>query len=532
MVERLRQIPQRILEWWKKFTRRQKVLIISIAGAVIIALAILIVVLTRPKMMTLITCESVKETKSVTDLLDGENIAYELSDDNLVVKIDEKDKSAAIMVLGTNGIAADEYDLENVFNGGFSTTEADKTKRYKLYLEEKIANQLKTLEAVDSASVTLSIPENDGTIIAQNKETYASLLLNLKSEVSEEAAGGIAQYIATAVGNKTTDNVTVLDSTGKVLFSGGDSANITGTASSQLSIASKAEEKVKSAVKDVMIGSKLYDNVEVGLNLKLDFSSTSVTDHRYYVDDGRAEGYKTEESVYEKEAQGGTAGVPGTDSNNQDGTTYVMPDSGYSSENITERDTHYAVSETITNKETPAGVIVPEESSISVVASKYTVYREEDLKKNGSLDNTTFEEYVAANSDPVKMDVDNELITMVANATGIGSDRITVTAYNVPFFQTATSSGPSISDILQYVLMGLVILLLGFVVFRSTRAPKVEETEPELSVETLLQSTREELEDIEIQEKSEARLLIEKFVDENPEAVASLLRNWLNEDWE
>ena len=29
----------------------------------------------------------------------------------------------------------------------------------------------------------------------------------------------------------------------------------------------------------------------------------------------------------------------------------------------------------------------------------------------------------------------------------------------------------------------------------------------------------------------ETRKLIEKFVDENPEAVANLLRNWLNEDW-
>jgi len=25
--------------------------------------------------------------------------------------------------------------------------------------------------------------------------------------------------------------------------------------------------------------------------------------------------------------------------------------------------------------------------------------------------------------------------------------------------------------------------------------------------------------------------LVEKFVDENPEAAANLLRNWLNEDW-
>ena len=56
--------------------------------------------------------------------------------------------------------------------------------------------------------------------------------------------------------------------------------------------------------------------------------------------------------------------------------------------------------------------------------------------------------------------------------------------------------------------------------------------EEEVSVESLLQSTPENtLEDLEVETKSETRKLIEKFVDENPEAVASLLRNWLNEDW-
>ena len=59
--------------------------------------------------------------------------------------------------------------------------------------------------------------------------------------------------------------------------------------------------------------------------------------------------------------------------------------------------------------------------------------------------------------------------------------------------------------------------------------------EPELSVDALLQSTAdasEDMEDIGYSEKSETRLLIEKFVDENPDAAALLLRNWLNEDWE
>ena len=52
----------------------------------------------------------------------------------------------------------------------------------------------------------------------------------------------------------------------------------------------------------------------------------------------------------------------------------------------------------------------------------------------------------------------------------------------------------------------------------------------ETSVEKLLQTIPEEqLEDIDLEAKSETRRMIEKFVDENPEAAAHLLRNWLNE---
>ena len=81
----------------------------------------------------------------------------------------------------------------------------------------------------------------------------------------------------------------------------------------------------------------------------------------------------------------------------------------------------------------------------------------------------------------------------------------------------------------------MIFALLGYVVFRSTRKQVEEEIEPELSVDALLESTantEDELENIGYSEKSETRVLIEKFVDENPDAAALLLRNWLNEDWE
>ena len=91
------------------------------------------------------------------------------------------------------------------------------------------------------------------------------------------------------------------------------------------------------------------------------------------------------------------------------------------------------------------------------------------------------------------------------------------------------------TNIFIIVLIILILGLLAFVVIRSMRAErKAEEEETEeLSLDSLLQSTQDavELEEIDSETKSETRLLIEKFVDDNPDAVANLLRNWLTEDW-
>ena len=39
------------------------------------------------------------------------------------------------------------------------------------------------------------------------------------------------------------------------------------------------------------------------------------------------------------------------------------------------------------------------------------------------------------------------------------------------------------------------------------------------------------IEDIDVETKSEVRRMVEKFVDDNPDAAAALLRNWLSDDW-
>ncbi len=105
-------------------------------------------------------------------------------------------------------------------------------------------------------------------------------------------------------------------------------------------------------------------------------------------------------------------------------------------------------------------------------------------------------------------------------------------AYEVPIFVDKEGLDVEATDVIQIVIIVIILGLLAFVILLSMRGTKSETAAEELSVESLLQSTPAEvLEDIELDEKSETRKLIEKFVDENPEAVANLLRNWLAEDW-
>lgn len=531
MQERVQELLKKVADWWKKFTKKQKALLISIVGVVVVALGILAFVMTRPTMETLINCETAKEASTVKELLDGEQIKYETSSDGLSFRVDAKDMADASILLGSNDIPTAGFTIDNVFDGGFSSTEADKTKKYQLYLEERFADHLSQLSNVESASVNLSMPEDDGTIISKGEETYASVILNLDGEMDEDQAAGLARYIATEVGNDTTDRITILDSDTNVLFSGGDSSTTAGIAGSNLSYQTKLENLFKKNVKDMIMGTKVYDNVEVGLNLDINFDKEKVTDRHVYVDEGQEQGYLDTRSTYESESTGGAAAVPGTDAN--DDTTYEIQDGELSSSTISDVTEDFSPSERITETDGAAGDVQYDTSSITVVCSVNRVYNEDTLKAQGQLDNISFDEFAEQNNERQKLEVDEDLLPMVANATGIPQENISIVAYEVPYFQWSEGNGRTLSDILQIVLALLIFALLGFVVFRSTRKEPEEEIEPELSVETLLETTQEaELEDIGLNEKSEIRILIERFVDENPEAVAALLRNWLNEEWD
>ena len=535
MPEQIQAILNRILEWWRKFTRRQQVLIISISAVVIVSFIILAVVITRPTMVQLVQCEDGTQSAAVKELLEGEGIAYETSDDGFTYYVEEKDYGNANVLLGSNSIPSSGYTINDVIDGSFSTTEADKQKRYKEFLEEKFAKALETQTMVDSATVIINIPEQDGTLIARESPSWATVTLDLNTPISADTAAGFARYIAVCLGNDTTDNIAIMDNEGNMLFSGDEESMALSNASANQDAREKASSEIATRVHTVLDGTNLYDDISVGVNLSMNFDENSYVDYDYSVDDGRTEGYLDEESGSSSESTNGSGGVPGTDSNDDD-TTYVIEDGSETSSSTEEFYKDYLPDERITTHKDEIGKRALDESSISVTCKTYAIYNQDKMESDGTLDELgqTFDEFVRDNSDPVQQEVSDDIVEVVARATGFPTTSVKVVAYEIPMFQYSEGSGIGLTDILQIVLAALIFLMLGFVVFRSLRTEEEEPVEEELTIDDLIASTQEEeeeLEDIGYTEKSEARILIEKFVDEKPEAVAQLLRNWLNEDW-
>lgn len=534
MQERLKQIPKRLLEFWNKFNNKQKTIIVCVALAVLMSLTLLYVVITKPTYKFLVTGETQKDASEIVGILKKEGISYNVSSDNLTINVEEKDYTDAVMKLGENDIPAAGYTYEEAFSSDMSTTESEKDKKYKLAFESQITANLLKMDGIKDASVNINQPMDDNTVLAEEKEASINAMLTLSEgkEYSTEEAANLASYLANLVGNETTDKVRIIDSNNNLLFSGASDSLLGGNVGSVLEYKSKLINNITNNVSEVLIKYG-YKDVEVGSsNLILNMDKVSELYTEYTPAEGQEQGVYSNSYNYNATGTTGSGGVPGTDSNG-DETTYNVQTSDSTGSETDISKYEYLPNERKINTEHEVGAVVPDKSSMAIVLTQFKTIKQEDLERQGLLTGTTWEDYVLQNDVRTKQEVDPEVYTLVSMTTGIAENQLQISAWEQPkFISKEVSSGAPI-DWLMIALAVLIIALLIFVVFKGTAPVEVTELEPELSVEQLLATTKENqsLDDIEFNEKSETRKMIEKFVDENPEAVAQLLRNWLNEEW-
>ncbi len=529
MAERLKQIPGQLLDLWNKYTSKQKTIIISVFCVVVFAFALLIFLMQRVEYEVLTISETTKDASDVIELLKAEDIAYKLGEDQLTISVDTKSYSDAILLLASNDMPSTGLTVDELLSNSLSTTNSDRTLKLNLYLQNQLRNYIRTMEGVEDAQVYY-IPTEAGTsILTEAQDTSASVLLTVNDDFNVKTAETIAETVASVIGNKTAEKIKVADQAGNLLY-GGEQDLYSGSANSN--------EDFKERLRNTFINNLYmgllksgYDDVEIMPNLIFNMDKVTELYTEYLPAEGQDQGLYSHSYTYNSENANTSGGIPGTDSNDE--TSYMLQDSNSTNGSVEIEEYDYLPNERVTNTEYEIGAIVPESSSISIVLRKVINYKEEDMELEGLLTDISFEEYALQNDGSKMVPVDPSIITMVSMATGIAEDRIAISAYEQPVFLPKAQTVRAWTDYLQIILAVLIVGLLVFVVFKGVGPVEVTELEPELSVEQLLATTKENqsIEDIEFNEVSEVRRMIEKFVDEKPEAVAQLLRNWLNEEW-
>ena len=535
MLERLKQIPKKIQELWKKYTAKQRAIIVSTVAVVVLALIILIVVLNRTNYEKLLTFENTANAKSAMAILTDNAIENRLNADNLTVEVNVKQKQEAVLALADSSIMSENrFTLADLLNTDLSTTSSDKQRNGHLYIQSELNVQLSNFDGVDKATVIYYPADQSRSLLSEQREIGASVMLTVNDSFDKKnTPASIATAVAYAIGNSTTDKIKVIDQHGRLLFGRESSDDEAYAMESALSYQQTVEKWYRDKLLELAtINGFSYAEVVPALDVNMEKTSIMFTE--YLAAEGLEQGLYDSYTKISSENNGVAGDVPGTDSNDE--TDYYIQTSGTGNSAYNEEHYNFKPSERVTQTVRDMPFINHETSKMGITLRKPVQITEEQLEADGLLEETTFENYANTHTEITPMEVDEELLQLFSDASGIPVQNITITAYTEPFYiAKAVEEGINLSFILEILLAALIIGLLLFVVFRAMKPQEVIETEPELSVERLLATTRENqsLEDIEFGEKSETRKMIEKYIDENAEAVAALLRNWLNDDgWE
>ena len=218
MVERLKQIPKQLLDFWNKYTAKQKTILISVVSIIIIAFAVLIYITGRVEYRELTITESTKEASKVVDLLESEGIKYKLGSDRVTVSVDLKRYSDAVLLLASNDMPSTGITLDELLNNSLSTTNSDRNLKLNLYMQNQLRKFIKNMEGVEEAEVYYIPVDDTNSILTTQRETSASVLLTVNNDFKKETAKTIAEVVASVIGNSTTDNIKVADQNGNLLL--------------------------------------------------------------------------------------------------------------------------------------------------------------------------------------------------------------------------------------------------------------------------------------------------------------------------
>ena len=533
MKEQLNKILSAFSEFWKAQEKRRKITYICILAGVIVLAIVLTIVLNTKQYVILYQGLEANEASQIVTEIQTLGIESKLESGGKISVPKEKENSLR-MQLGTMGYpkSALNYDVWNN-NVDMFTTDYEKREQARMQLQERLIATIQTLEGVDKAIVTLDIPEQKDTVINVNaKPSKASVVLKLKNGVtlSNGQLNGIKHIVLTSVSGLTDENISITDGTGKLLIVGDQGDDVVAIERNKLQYKQEFENVIRNEVLNLLVPAYSDDGVKVSVNAVLNYDKQVSEDTKYTPSHDDGSGMVQHEDNKNSSGTNGTSGgIVGVEPN-ADGTypTGTTGDNGAWSDS--ENSTSYLVN-TLKQQTEKQGYYV---DGLTVSVMVYT-----ELLSDG--DKATLQ-------------------TAVAKAAGIKEEFVSIT--NLRKFdgnsQTNANVGFPFGWTRAQFFIFVASLLVAIIIFTalyisvSKRARRkrryldrqmlavAQAAGDSGQVEGFFNAGQEKREEFEIASLSEnagvetkeaaVRREIGDFAQNSPEIVAQLLKSWLREE--
>ena len=536
MHEKLLGYKTKVVEKWSSIDKNLRKKIVVIAIGLIVILGLLLYLSFKPEWVVLNSNTDPETIGQIEKILNENAIKNNILNKGTGIEVLEKDESRAKIIIASSEIGKEGISFDDVSaNIDIGMTENDKREQYKRLKEAEMKRFIETFENVKTASVMLALPEDTVVFNNNKKEASAGVTLDVKDSFTEEQGATIANLIASSVEGIKVENVTIADTKGNVLYSGKENNSI--SHSKKEDIENNKKNEIEGKIQDTL--KPLYDEIKVISSVKFDWDK--VQERNLFltppVEDATIGVPKHQTEKTESVVNGQAGSEPGVESNDQTPTNYAIGDNTNGTYDSSSKDTEFGYNEQELLKENNIGTFIPQDSSVAVTVYKHKYYRQEDLIKNKTLNkDLSWEQFKEQNSAPTLISMDQELLDTIKTGTGI--QNVTLTGYEKPIFVDKIKQPIKVEQIILLIIIVVLIALLALALIKKVQPDEIEEIEPEISIEDLIATNKRE--DEEVAEKitgiteieSEFKIKIEDFIDENSEAAAQLLRNWLNEEWE
>ena len=503
---------------WDGLDKNHKLRIILSVIVILASAIVAIVFVSNPNYTNLITA-STTEIGQMSKTLTASGIEHKISDGNTTIVVKEKDLDAAQIALSQAGLITNGVKFSDALaNISFSTTKSDKDKIYKEYYEAKLEEKLAKMDCIKSAVVTFNTPEKSVFLTStEDDEPTASIMITPNGTITADQVAGIIKMAAASVERLNEKNVTVLDNKGNILNEQ-DGFQVAGVSSKQLEFQAQKKSEIEKQVKQLL--SAVTDDVVVMANIVCDFDQEKIASVKYATPIEDAEnGLLISQNVLTENLQNMDYGsIPGTDANQGTGATITNTGTGGTYKK-NETTSNYQLNEE--NREIIKGLgnIDPEKSSITVSLNYGVDFQEAPDEE--SIQNIT---------------------KMVSTATGINADRVTIASFKVTPKSEEEINIPIdwvgiIEKNAPYLTAVIIILILVVFILRlkDNSATEVAFEEEGMADEpgALFNATvGDEDEDTikEMDNNSEVKQQINKFIEKQPDIAAGMLRNWIYEN--